>query len=82
MRGKGVRHPMTSVKRNSYLPSSVLLNLLSTDLLVLIMYKCSNFRHAIYQEWQMRFDFIRFCLDSLFHLPSSLYFLGFRAVQW
>jgi hypothetical protein len=28
------------------------------------------------------FDFIQFCLDSLFHLPSSLYFLGFQAVRW
>jgi hypothetical protein len=82
MRGEGVRHPTTSVKRNGYLPSSILLNLLSTNLLVLIMYKCPDFRHAIYQEWQMQFDFIRFCLDSLFHLPSSLYFLGFRVVQW
>jgi hypothetical protein len=48
MRGEGVRHPTTSVKRNGYLSSSVLLNLLSTDLLILIMYKCPNFRHAIY----------------------------------
>ena len=40
------RHPL----RNGYLPSSVPLNLLSRDLLVLIMYKCPDFRHAIYQE--------------------------------
>jgi hypothetical protein len=75
MRGDGVRHPTTSVKRNGYLHSSVPLSLLSMDLLVLIMYKCLDFCHAIYQKWQMQFDFIRFCLDSLFHLPSSLYFL-------
>ena len=34
--------------------------LLSLGLLVLIMYKCSKFRRAIYQEWQMQFDFIWF----------------------
>jgi hypothetical protein len=45
------RHPL----RNGYLPSSVPLRLLSINLLVLIMYKYSDFRHAIYQEWQMRF---------------------------
>ena len=39
-------HPL----RNGYLPSNVPLNLLSIDLLVLIMYKCPDFRHAIYQE--------------------------------
>jgi hypothetical protein len=50
------RHPL----RNGYLPSSVPFCLLSLDLLVLIMYKCPNFRHAIYQEWQTQFDFIRF----------------------
>ena len=76
MRGEGVRHPATFVKRNGYLSSSVPLSFLSMDLLVLIMYKCPDFRHAIYQEWQMQFDFVQFCLDSLFHLPSSLYFLG------
>ena len=78
MRGEGVRHPTTSVKRNGYLPSSVPLHFLSTDLLVLITYKCPDFRHAIYQEWQMQLDFIRFFLDSLFYFPSSLYFLGSR----
>ena len=66
------RHPL----RNGYLPSSVPLHLLSIDLLVQIMYKCPDFRHAIYQEWQMRFDFVRFLLDFLFHFPSFLYFLG------
>ena len=82
MRGESVRHPATSIKKNGYLPSSVPLSLLSMDLLVLIIYKCPNFHHAIYQEWQMQFDFVRFYLDSLFHLPSSLQFLWFRAVQW
>ena len=67
-----LRHPL----RNGYLPSSVPLHLLSIDLLVQIMYKCPDFRHAIYQEWQMRFDFVRFLLDFLFHFPSFLYFLG------
>ena len=28
------------------------------------------------------FDFVQFCLDFLFHLPSSLYFLKFLAIQW
>ena len=55
MRGEDVKHPTTSVKKNGYLPSSVPLRLLSKDLLVLIMYKCPDFRHAIYQEWQMQF---------------------------
>jgi hypothetical protein len=31
MHGEGVRHPTTSVKRNGYLPFSVLLSLLSMD---------------------------------------------------
>jgi hypothetical protein len=50
MRGEGVKHLTTSIIRNGYLPSSVPLRLLSTDLLVLSMYKCPDFRHAIYQE--------------------------------
>ena len=77
MRGESVRHPATSIKKNGYLPSSVPVYLLSLDLLVLIMYRYPKFSHAIYQEWQMQFDFIWFRLDSLFHIPSSLYFLGF-----
>ena len=60
MRGEGVRHPTTSVKKNDYLPSSVSVYLLSLGLLVLIMYKYPKFSHAIYQEWQMQFDFIWF----------------------
>jgi hypothetical protein len=68
------RHPL----RNGYLPSNVPLHLLTIDLLVQIMYKCPDFRHAIYQEWQMQFDFVQFLLDSLFHFPSFLYFLGSR----
>ena len=63
-------------------PSNVPFYLLSLGLLVLIMYKCLKFRRAMYQEWQMQFDFIWFWLDSLFHRPSSLYFLSFRAVWW
>ena len=55
MHGEGVRHPTTSVKRNGYLPSSVPFCLLNLDLLVLIMYKCPDFRHTIYQEWQTQF---------------------------
>ena len=50
------QHPF----RNGYLPSNVPLNLLSLGLLVLIMYKCPDFHHAIYQEWQMQFDFVWF----------------------
>jgi hypothetical protein len=34
--------------------------LLSLGLLVLIMNKCPKFRRAMYQEWQMQFDFIWF----------------------
>ena len=52
--GKVLGTPQHSL-RNGYLPSSVPLCLLSTDLLVLIMYKCPDFRHAMYQEWQMQF---------------------------
>jgi hypothetical protein len=52
--GKVLGTPRHSL-RNGYLPSSVPLHLLCIDLLVLMMYKCPNFRHAIYQEWQMRF---------------------------
>jgi hypothetical protein len=36
----------------------------------------------MYQEWQMQFDFVWFCLDSLFHFPLSLYLLWFQAIQW
>jgi hypothetical protein len=50
------RHPL----RNGYLPSSVPFYLLSLGLLVLIVYKCPKFGRAIYQEWQMQFDFIWF----------------------
>ena len=60
MHREAVRHPTTSVKKNDYLPSSVSIYLLSLGLLVLIMYKCPKFRRAIYQEWQMQFDFIWF----------------------
>ena len=72
MRGECVRHPTTSVKRNGYLPSSVPLNLLRTDLLVLIMYKCPDFCHAIYQEWQMRF-WLHSILFRLFISPSLIF---------
>jgi hypothetical protein len=60
MRGEGVRHPTTSVKKNGYLLSNVFFYLLSLGLLVLIMYKCPKFGRAIYQEWQMHFDLIWF----------------------
>jgi uncharacterized membrane protein len=60
MRGEGVRHPTTSVKKNGYLLSSVPFYLLSLGLLVLVMYRRPKFSRAIYQEWQMQFDFIWF----------------------
>ena len=50
------RHPL----RNGYLPSSVPFYLLSLSLLVLLMSKCPDFRHKIYQEWQTQCDFVRF----------------------
>ena len=59
MRGEGVRHPTTSVKK-LLPPFQCSFYLLSLGLLVLIMYKCPKFRRAMYQEWQMQFDFIWF----------------------
>ena len=50
------RHPL----KNGYLPSSVPFSFAKPRLLGLIMYKCPKFRRAIYQEWQMQFDFIWF----------------------
>jgi uncharacterized membrane protein len=47
MRGEGVRHPTTSVKKNGYLLSSVPFYLLSLGLLVLVMYRRPKFSRAI-----------------------------------
>jgi hypothetical protein len=60
MRGECVRHPTTSVQENGYLPSSVPFLFAKPRLLVLIMYKCPDFRHAIYKKWQTQCDFVRF----------------------
>ena len=61
-------HPL----RNGYLPSSVPLRLLSINLLVLIMYKYPDFRHAIYQEWQTQF-WLHSVLFRLFISPSLIF---------
>ena len=69
------RHPLKTVTSLLVFPLFA-----KPKLLVFIMNKCPKFGRAIYQEWQMLFDLIWFLLDSLFHLPSSLYFLSFRAI--
>ena len=74
MHGEGVRHPTTSVE-NNYLPSSVLLCLLSMDVGFKLNINVPIFRQAIYQEWYMQFDFIWFCLDFLFHFSLSFVFI-------
>ena len=59
MRGEGVKHPTTSIKK--WLPPFYCSLLFAKPrLLVLILYKCPKFGRAIYQEWQMQFDFIWF----------------------
>jgi hypothetical protein len=59
MRGEGVRHPTTSVKKT--VTSFLMFSLFAKPrLLVFIMYKCPKFGRAIYQEWQMYFDLIWF----------------------
>jgi hypothetical protein len=59
MRGEGVRHPTTFVKKRLP-PSSVPFYLLSLNLLVFVMDKYPKFGRAIYQKWQMHFDLIWF----------------------